>query len=91
MDSITQGTAQPHKRAFEILTEAAEEDRLTAWDKYAQAALVGYMASTSLHDQPTIWQPGIACLAAQMADYMMVERQKRISANTKLGDAQRSP
>lgn len=82
MDSITQGTAQPHKRAFEILTEAAEEDRLAAWDKYAQAALVGYMASTSIHDQPNLWQPGMACLAAQMADHMMIERQKRILANT---------
>lgn len=81
MDSILEGTAQPHKHAFDILTEAAEEDRLAAWDKYAQAALIGYMASTSLHDKPTIWQPGMACLAAQMADHMMVERHKRISPN----------
>lgn len=81
MDHIIQGTAQPHKLALEILTEAADEDRLAAWDKYAQAALVGYMASTSLHDQPTVWQLGMAGLAAQMADHMMIERQKRILAN----------
>lgn len=78
MNPIIEGTAQPHKRAFEILTEYAEEDRLAAWDKYAQAALIGYMTSTSLHDQPLLWQPGMACLAAQMADQMMIERGKRI-------------
>lgn len=78
MDPIIEGTAQPHKRAFEILAEAG----LAAWDKYAQAALVGYMASTSLHDQPNLWQPGMACIAAQMADHMMIERQKRIVGKT---------
>lgn len=50
---------------------------IEVWDGYAQAALVGYMASVSLHDQPMLWGPKMAECASQLADAMMIERGKR--------------
>lgn len=47
------------------------------WDQYFCAALVGQLASQSLHDQPHVWQPYQAEISAKMADAMMVERSKR--------------
>lgn len=52
-------------------------DCSTVWDQYACAALIGEMASISLHDQPHLWRPKQAEHAAEMADALMAERHKR--------------
>jgi hypothetical protein len=47
------------------------------WVRFACAALVGEMASISLHDQPHLWRPKQAEHSAEMADAMMAEYRKR--------------
>ena len=48
-------------------------------DYFAAQALLGYMQSCSLHDQPHLWAPKMAEYAYTAADAMLAERAK---ANT---------
>lgn len=57
----------------------SDED-LRAWDGFAQAGITGYMAGTTIHDEPQIYTKGIAQLAATMADEMMCERVERVES-----------
>jgi hypothetical protein len=54
---------------------------MTLRDHFAGLALLGYMQSCSLHDQPQLWAPNMAHLAYYAADAMLAERAK---ANTKV-------
>lgn len=55
-------------------------DDLRAWDGCAQAAITGYMAGTTIHDEPQIYVRRIAQLAATLADAMMLERVERVES-----------
>lgn len=53
---------------------------MTLCDYFAAHALLGYMQSCSLHDQPHLWAPKMAEYAYAQADAMIAERAKRLSA-----------
>lgn len=39
-----------------------------SWNEFASAAVIGYMSSCSLHDEPMVWTPKIAEMAAELAE-----------------------
>lgn len=47
---------------------------MTLRDYFAAHALLGYMQSCSLHDQPHLWAPKMAEYAYIQADAMIMER-----------------
>ena len=53
-------------------------------DYFAAQALLGYMQSCSLHDQPQLWAPKMAEYAYAAADALLAERDK---ANNMVSDA----
>lgn len=59
---------------------------MTLRDHFAGIALLGYMQSCSLHDQPHLWAPKMAEYAYTQADAMILERIRTApessSANT---------
>lgn len=56
-------------------------------DYFAAQALLGYMQSCSLHDQPHLWAPKMAEYAYTAADAMLEERAKaNSSGETRRGE-----
>tara|TARA_R110002050_G_scaffold243758_1_gene380249 strand:+ start:2175 stop:2444 length:270 start_codon:yes stop_codon:yes gene_type:complete len=70
-------TNMENQTTASALPELAAVAGSAIWAQYACAALIGEMASISLHDQPHLWRPKQAEYAAEMADAMMVEHAKR--------------
>ena len=83
---VNEAIAAECKRLAAENADLREQKRIDLRDHFAGLALLGYMQSNSLHDQPHLWAPKMAEYAYIAADAMLLERVRTEPETTSAND-----